>query len=126
MSINILLLHTNLKVCSIYSPPESSNYYSDDIWEDLRNDLSNTTIPFLLIGDINARIDNISEFTQPDKININCPPIRCVRETQRNNCDTVQNKKGLKLIELCKSYEMQIASGRFPGDYWGNFTGAAE
>ena len=28
----------------------------------------------------------------------------------------------MKLIELCKSYEMQIAIGRFPGDYWGNFT----
>ena len=28
----------------------------------------------------------------------------------------------MKLIELCKSYEMQIANGRFPGDYWGNFT----
>ena len=49
--------------------------------------------------------------------NINCPPSRCVRETQRDNCNTIQNKKGMKLIELCKSYEMQIANGRFPGDY---------
>ena len=78
--------------------------------------------PFLLIGDINARIGNISEFMQHEKININCPPSRSVRETKRNNCDTTQNKKGMKLIELCKSYEMQIANGRFPGDYWGNFT----
>ena len=89
-------LHTNLKVCSIYSPPESSNYYSDDIWEDLSNDLLNTTTentPFLLLGDINIRSGNISEFTQPDNININCLPSRCVKETQRNNCDTIQNKK---------------------------------
>ena len=42
--------------------------------------------------------------------------------SQRNNCDTIQNKNGMKLIELYKSYEMQIANGRFPGDYCGNFT----
>ena len=117
-------LLANLKVCAIYSPPESSNYYSDEIWEELNNDLLNITkenTPFLLIGDINARIGNISEFMQHEKIN-NSPPSRSVRETKRNNCDTTQNKKGMKLIELCKSYEMQIGNGRFPGDYWGNFT----
>ena len=28
----------------------------------------------------------------------------------------------MKLFNLCKGFEMQIANGRFTGDFWGNFT----
>ena len=43
-----------------------------------------------------------------------------VKESQRKNCDKSTNSNGMKLLNLCKGFEMQIANGRFTGDFWGN------
>ena len=32
-------LPDNIKVCSIYSPPENSNYYTNNIWDELKADI---------------------------------------------------------------------------------------
>ena len=112
-------------MCSLYSPPESSKYYSDELWDELKTDilyLTTDNTPFLLIGDINARTGEMSEFTCSDNLNFNYSPARSVIESKRKNCDKVTNNKGLKLIDICKCYDMQIANGRFIGDHWGNFT----
>ena len=115
----------NVRICSLYSPPESSNYYTDDFWDELQTDILDLTTnntPFLLIGDINARTGETSDFAHSDNLNINYSPTRCVIESKRKNCDKLTNNKGLKLIDICKCYDMQIANGRFIGDCWGNFT----
>ena len=40
----------------------------------------------------------------------------------RNNCDRQIKQNGRNLINLCRTFHMQIANGRFLGDLWGNFT----
>ena len=29
-------IHKNIRICAVYFPPESSNYYTEDLWEDLK------------------------------------------------------------------------------------------
>ena len=41
-------------------------------------------------------------------------------ETSRNNCDIQINQEGLKLIQLCKSFDLMILNGRINGDFGGN------
>ena len=41
---------------------------------------------------------------------------------KRNNCDKEVNVQGEKLLNLCKSLDLQILNGRNKGDMHGNFT----
>ena len=101
---------------------------SDEIWNELETDLLNLTTnetPFFIIGDMNGRGGECSEFCQLDKdvdINYINNITRSISETSRRNCDEQTNKIGEKIIHLCKSYDMQIANGRMRGDFLGNFT----
>ena len=102
---------------------------SDEIWNELETDLLNLTTnetPFFIIGDMNGRVGECSEFCQLDKdvdINYINNITRSISETSRRNCDEQTNKIGEKIIHLCKSYDMQIANGRMRGDLLGNFNG---
>ena len=119
-------LNKNLKLCVIYNPPINSRYYNPNVIEDIGLDILDVCendSPILLIGDMNARISNIIDYTTIDNKEIknslieeNHPKIN------RNNCDIQINKEGLKLIDLCKSFDLMILNGRTSGDYWGNFT----
>ena len=116
----------HIKVCAIYSPPETSNYYSNEIWDEMSTDILNYTsfnTPFLIIGDMNARTGILSDISNNDKFHTNSSvPERHITATTRNNCDQMIDANGSKLIDLCKSYDMQIVNGRSKGDRWGNFT----
>ena len=49
-------LPDSIKVCSIYSPPENSNYYTNAIWDELKADIfefTTSTSLFMIIGDSN-------------------------------------------------------------------------
>ena len=72
---------------------------------------------------MNARTGILSDMSNDDKFHVNSsvPPRHSICTT-RNNCDQIINNNGLKLIDLCKSYDMQIANGRSRDDRWGNFT----
>ena len=72
---------------------------------------------------MNARTGILSDMSNDDKFHVNSsvPPRHSIYTT-RNNCDQIINNNGLKLIDLCKSYDMQIANGRSRGDRWENFT----
>ena len=48
-------------------------------------------------------------------------PTRSVLETPRRKCDGEKCIVEEKIINLCKSYDMQIANGRLCGDSLGNF-----
>ena len=71
-------------------------------------------------GYINARVGELLEFTHTDEQNPH--PTRVVKESQRKNCDKSTNSNGIKLLNLCKGFELQVANGRFTGDFCGNFT----
>ena len=113
----------NPMACAIYSQPTNSVYYTDDTWVDLESDILDLTTketPYCIIGDMNGRTGVRSDFAIVDKFNI-APPRTCL-ETPRRNCDKQLNKIGEKLLQICKSYDMQIANGRTRGDFIGNFT----
>ena len=119
--------HTeNIKVCAIFSPLETSNYYLNEIWDEISTDILKFTsinTPFLLLGDMNARTGILSDMSNDVKfyVNSSVPPRHSIYTT-RNNCDQIINNNGLKLIDLCKSYDVQIANGRSRGDRWGFHT----
>ena len=120
-------INKNVLICAIYSQPVSSTYYSEEIWENLEYDIINLTTnetPFSIIGDINGRVGEKIEFTQNLHKDINSSIMtRSVTETPRRNIDKEKPCKiGEKIINLCKSYDMQIGNGRMKGDFLGNFT----
>ena len=64
----------NIKVCAIYSPPETSNYYLNEIWDEISTDILKFTsinTPFLLLGDMNARTGIFSDMSNDDKFHVN-------------------------------------------------------
>ena len=122
-------INSNLLICAIYSQPRSSAYYSEEIWEEIEHDLINLTSndpyapsPFCIMGDMNGRVAEESEFIQKSINDDIIIPTRSTLESSRRNCDKVKCTVGDKIIHLCKSYDMQIANGRMPGDFLGNFT----
>ena len=119
----------NPLVCAIYSQPKSSQYYSDEVWEEIEFDiLTLTSIEhsspslFCIIGDMNGRVGEESEFNSGEIQVSNLIPGRTIIESPRRNCDKVKCKVGEKIIQLCKSYDLQVGNGRLPGDCLGNFT----
>ena len=71
---------------------------------------------------MNGRVGVESEFTHMDTNDTIIIPTRSVLETPRRNCNSEKCIVGEKIINLCKSYDMQIANGRLCGDFLGNFT----
>ena len=115
----------NIKICAIYSQPSSSNYYRESVWEDLETDLiefSADSTPFCIMGDMNGRTGSRPDFEENryDPFLSFKPTI--INKFQRRSCDTIMNQVGQKILQLCCSYDMQIANGRFNGDIFGNFT----
>ena len=115
----------SIKVCAVYSQPLLSNYYRETVWDDLETDIINfstDTTPFCIIGDMNGRTGNRLDHEE----NRNNPFLSfkptTINKSQRRNCDTKLNQTGQKILQLCCSYDMQIANGRFKGDIFGNFT----
>ena len=107
-------------------PPENSKYFSEDIWGDIKDDLLSMTTndtPTIIISDMNARTGVLADhFSKiPEDAHPLLPP-RIIQFPHRRNCDVTVNAKGKQVIDLCNSFDMQIANGRFRGDCWGNYT----
>ena len=77
----------------------------------------------IIMGDLNARTSNLEDTITPDKsdetlfdINFPDPP------QKRNSRDTETNHRGLELLEMCKSINLNILNGRKTGDLFGDNT----
>ena len=108
-----------MKLCVIKNPPINSRYYNRNVIEDIGLDILDVCgndSPILLIGAwiIEYTISNNKEIKtslcEENHTKIN-----------RNNCD-IRFNQGVKLIDLCKSFDLMTLNGRRRGDYWGNFT----
>ena len=114
------------RLCVIYNLPINSRYYNPKVIEDIGLDILDVCgndSPILLMGDINARISNIIDYTITNNKEIkNSLYVENHPKINRNNCDIHFNQEGIKLIDLCKSFDLMILNGRTSGDYWGNFT----
>ena len=121
-------IHESIKICIAYNPPENSKYCNKNIYDDFSEILlrtCNTNTPFLLIGDLNSRTGDLTDYqdetddiTDPSE----GPPARNSTPTERQNCDKKTNQMGIKLIDFCKAHDLQILNGRTPGDRTGTFT----
>ena len=99
LKINKDLSH-DIFLCSLYSPPENSKYFSEDIWDDIKDDLLSMTTndtPTIIIGDMNARTGALADhFSQiPEDAHPLLPP-RIIQFPHRRNCDVTVNAKGNK------------------------------
>ena len=87
----------------------------------MTEDLTTCDNPYILLGDLKARTGTLSkccEIEHTDHTYI----IRNQPSGERKGCDPGVNTQEMKLIELCKSFDLQILNGRYRGDCCGNFT----
>ena len=76
--------------------------------------------PILLMRDVDARTGNTNDFTLRNKHGLsNCLLGDNHPRTDRKNCDTLINQEGIRIIDLCKSFDLMILNGRTNGDYLG-------
>ena len=78
----------------------------------------------MIIGDSNARVGDLSEFSDDDNIGLALLQgnTRSCKISRRNYCHREIKQNGRSIIELCRTFHMQIANGKFFGDLWGDFT----
>ncbi len=127
---------------SVYTAHEGSDYYVDDVYDNLANDILNFNctlgLPILMVGDFNARTGVLDDFVSiEDNVAFECGidlsdnDIFSSRvdlellgiETVRYNSDKGINNNGRNLIEMCKCMDLKIVNGRFGSDKGiGDFT----
>ena len=76
----------------------------------------------MINGDLNARTGNLDDTISPDKYDENFNISAHVNKQNRNSQDKVVNQRGNDLLDLCKSFDINIANGRTTGDLFGNYT----
>ena len=121
--INDKLSGIDLLLGAVYLPHKASDYYHEDIFEHLTDDIimikAKYQVPIVLLGDFNSRVGLKNDFEyEPDDEEI------CIDETQmflyfkehnlinRVNMDAYVNNNGKRWIELCK----MSANGRIGRD----------
>ena len=125
-SFNNLISNTNHpNICAIYIPPETSPYFSGDIFDNIRDDIntySNYNNPLMICGDLNARTSNLQDFISDiDKHNI-YDSVTVQTDTPRRSYDSEINRHGQQIIQLCKENNKRIVTGRCLGDSFGKCT----
>ena len=118
-------LKKSVKVCVAYNPPDNSKYCNKELYDDLASDLllrSNPNSPMIMIGDLNSRIGELQDFEETDDKHSKYVTGRKTFPKLRKNQDKKTNNMGLKLIEFCKSHDLQILNGRSIGDPHGCFS----
>ena len=131
---NFFKFDSDIYLCFVYISPINSSFSgkNDDIFELLENDIANfsKTGYCLLFGDFNARTnidcDHIEDNITDEMFKDISPFYNFEYEDSyvpRKNQDThVTDTYGKKLLDLCKTCDLQIANGRILGDQLGYFT----
>ena len=56
-------MENNIRICAAYNPPSGSKYYNKDFIEIIgEHIIEGDNHPMVLIGDMNARISNLSDY----------------------------------------------------------------
>ena len=136
-SISKRLTRENDILCGIvYIPPENSTFSHNEPYFEILEELrcyENKYSKILLFGDFNSRTKSVKDYIDIDQsvfhendLDIVFEELReerkdfdtesCSVTLNRNNCDTVINNYGYKLIDFCKSSSLYILNGRTEGD----------
>ena len=118
-------INENVFICATYVPPANSKYSHIYTFYDIAQDIMNfcdDDAPLIFLGDLNARTGQI-----PDNLDISNHEndifrIKSSQFIPRENSDPADNSRGYAVSGLCKSFNLRILNGRFPGDSMGNFT----
>ena len=118
-------IEKDLFICACYIPQVNYPYYDDDFLK-LETEISQVYDKgnIFLIGDLNARIANRSDFIEnkdelcaPDTLqNILPDEYICDFNINRNSVDSVFNSQGQQLMDLCIASQLRVLNGRFIGD----------
>ena len=122
ISKEILNSDQDLYICGAYIPPEKSNYFENEIFEELENDLIlfSSKAHIILLGDLNARTSKLEDFISSEgSDHIKDTSNNSFYPPERQNIDSITNNHGKKIIEICKSTDMRILNGRTNGDSLG-------
>ena len=131
---NFFKFDSDIYLCFVYISPINSSFSgkNDDIFDLLENDIANfsKTGYCLLFGDFNARTnidcDHIEDNITDDMFKDISPFYNFEYEdayVPRKNQDThVTDTYGKKLLDFCKTCDLQITNGRILGDQLGYFT----
>ena len=126
-------LNEHVYIGIVYIPPENSDYFSDECFNEIENDvnyfMTKSKYVFLL-GDTNARTASAKDYNDP-VINSHVWGFDADTEGHMNyimkvsskgipitrySQDKVKNSHGNKLLELCKISNMYICNGRLGND----------
>ncbi len=125
ISKEILKNDTDLYICGTYIPPEKSNYFDEEIFEEFENDIIRFSSRgnVVTLGDFNARTNKLDDFVSSEGSElIHDTSENSLHPTERQNFDSVINNHGKKLIEICKNCDLRILNGRTMGDSLGRPT----
>ena len=111
---------------TLYLSPTGTKEHISKQFSDLASDIAKFQQKgeVIIQGDLNARTGREKDF-------VNLHNVEGYKEYdeeeesgigQRNSEDSVINKRGEELVELCKSLNMVILNGRKVGDPWGKMT----
>ena len=81
----------------IYIPPESSPYFYDTIFDNVRDDINNFSCqgnPIMICGDLNARTSNVNDFISISDKYCSNNSITTQIDTSRQNIDPELNSHG--------------------------------
>ena len=76
----------------------------------------------IINGDLNARTGGLDDTISPDKYDEVFNIINICNIQKRNSEDKIVNQRGNELLDLCKSFDINIANGRKNGDLFGKYT----
>lgn len=116
----------SLLLLNVYIPPTKNNSNSEN-WSQLTFYIENLTDKYpnaslIIAGDFNARVGTNNE-QLCSKLNWNTDnDIAYALKIGRLSRDRVVNNEGLRLLELCNHFNLQIVNGSTKGDRSGEFT----
>ena len=117
-------------VCAVYMPPVNSVNMRNascepDLWDQLEDSLLKYIDQgnIMIIGDLNSRIGKSSEIVEYNNVVDELTEEHDLGDIgNRNSHDTVINKFGRKLLEICRHTNLCILNGRILGDLQGSYT----
>lgn len=113
-------------LCAIYLPPSSSPYYSEGYLHEIQKEILyfQSLGSTLLCGDFNARTGREIDFINTDGNNhFDVSPLyQPFVTTHRHSYDSIVNKSGKEVLQMCKALGLYIVNGRTRGDSLGRFT----
>ena len=130
-------LNEDIYICATYIPPENSSFYRNrdhvDPYVELENDIGTFQAMgnIIIVGDFNARTANKVDYSTTTQLHDDPSDLHAHKHIsileslgriKRFSSDTVSNKFGTLLLDICKSTDMRILNGRTLGDISGAYT----